>query len=55
MNPLTKKELKWSSYKKVPVLMMDGEAVVESTVIMSRLAAEVEGSSSAPLAASTTK
>ncbi|MEW5303242.1 MAG: hypothetical protein WDW36_005950 [Sanguina aurantia] len=55
VNPLTKKELKWSSYKKVPVLMMDGEAVVESTVIMSRLAAEVEGSSSAPLAASTTK
>lgn len=55
VNPLTKSELKWSTYKKVPVLMMDGEVVVESTIIMSRLAAEMEGSSSEPQTASTAK
>lgn len=45
MNPLTKGELKWSSYKKVPVVKLDGEVVVDSSSIMSRLAAEIEASS----------
>ena len=27
VNPLTKAELKWSEYRKVPVAMIDGEQV----------------------------
>lgn len=46
VNPLTKSELKWSNYKKVPVVKMDGSVVVDSTVIMSRLAAEYEAAQS---------
>lgn len=43
VNPLTKGELQWSDYKKVPVIKMDEqEVVVDSTAIISRLAAEVE-------------
>jgi glutathione S-transferase len=42
VNPLTKAELKWSDYKKVPVIKMDGEVLKDSNVIISRLAAEVE-------------
>ncbi|EFJ44640.1 hypothetical protein VOLCADRAFT_82699 [Volvox carteri f. nagariensis] len=38
VNPLTKGELKWSSYKKVPVVKLDEEVVVDSSAIMSRLA-----------------
>lgn len=33
VNPISKKELKWSDYKKVPVLMVDGERMVNSTGI----------------------
>jgi microsomal prostaglandin-E synthase 2 len=42
VNPLTKGELTWSSYKKVPVVKLDEEVVVDSSTIISRLAAEVE-------------
>ena len=42
MNPLSKKELKWSSYKKVPVVLVDGEAVNDSSAILSSLAVELE-------------
>ncbi|KAL4420807.1 hypothetical protein ABPG75_010463 [Micractinium tetrahymenae] len=42
VNPLTKAELKWSDYKKVPVVLVDGEQVNDSSAIISRLAAEIE-------------
>ncbi|KAF8067212.1 R1 [Scenedesmus sp. PABB004] len=42
VNPLTKGELAWSSYRKVPVIRLDGgEVVVDSSAIISRLAAEL--------------
>ncbi|CAM6089798.1 unnamed protein product [Calypogeia fissa] len=37
VNPVGKKELKWSDYKKVPVLVVDGEQLNDSTVIMTTL------------------
>lgn len=46
VNPLTKTELKWSSYKKVPVVQLDEEVLTGSSAIMSRVAAEAEASSS---------
>ena len=44
VNPMTKAELKWSTYRKVPVVQMDGGArvAVDSSAIMSELAAELE-------------
>lgn len=42
VNPLTKSELKWSQYKKVPVIVLDdNEQVNDSSAIISRLAAEL--------------
>lgn len=31
VNPLTRKEIKWSEYKKVPILVVDGEPLVDSS------------------------
>jgi hypothetical protein len=31
VNPMGKKEIKWSEYKKVPILVVDGEALNDST------------------------
>lgn len=31
VNPFSKKEIKWSEYKKVPILMVDGEPLVDSS------------------------
>ena len=31
VNPISKKEIKWSDYKKVPILMVDGEQMVDSS------------------------
>lgn len=31
VNPMSKSELKWSEYKKVPVLLVDGEQLNDST------------------------
>ena len=46
VNPLNQTELKWSSYKKVPVLKFgDEEVLVGSSAIMSRIAAEAEADS----------
>ncbi len=42
VNPLTKKELKWGAHRKVPVAMLDEEVLLDSSVIISRLAAEAE-------------
>lgn len=42
VNPLTKSELKWSEYKKVPVVLLDGnEQVNDSSAIISRLSVDV--------------
>ncbi|KAF7006207.1 hypothetical protein CFC21_021265 [Triticum aestivum] len=37
VNPLSKKEIKWSEYKKVPILTVDGEHLVDSTDIINIL------------------
>lgn len=34
VNPLSKKEIKWSDYKKVPILMVDGKQLVDSSGII---------------------
>lgn len=31
VNPISKKEIKWSDYKKVPILVVDGEQLVDSS------------------------
>jgi len=31
VNPLSKKEIKWSEYKKVPIIMIDGEQLNDSS------------------------
>lgn len=31
VNPMGKKEIKWSEYKKVPILVVDGESLNDST------------------------
>lgn len=31
VNPISKNEIKWSDYKKVPILMVDGEQMVDSS------------------------
>ena len=54
VNPLTKGELKWSTYKKVPVMKLDAEVVVDSSAIISRLASEMEASSSSSGASAAT-
>ena len=41
VSPLTKKQLRWADYKKVPVVVMDGEAYGDSTAIITRLAGEL--------------
>ncbi|KAF8398985.1 hypothetical protein HHK36_014850 [Tetracentron sinense] len=38
VNPISKKEIKWSDYKKVPVLTVDGEQMVDSSDIIDKLA-----------------
>lgn len=47
VNPLTKAEIKWSDYKKVPVVVVDGEQLNDSSAIISRLAAEVRATQAA--------
>ncbi|KAL1225062.1 hypothetical protein V5N11_019195 [Cardamine amara subsp. amara] len=37
VNPISKKEIKWSDYKKVPILTIDGEQLVDSSVIIDSL------------------
>ncbi|XP_078154850.1 glutathione S-transferase family protein [Carex rostrata] len=37
VNPLSKKEIKWSDYKKVPILVVDGEQLVDSSEIINKL------------------
>ncbi|XP_057975537.1 uncharacterized protein LOC131162932 [Malania oleifera] len=37
VNPISKKEIKWSDYKKVPILTVDGEHMVDSSDIIDKL------------------
>ncbi|KAG6618176.1 prostaglandin E synthase 2-like [Carya illinoinensis] len=37
VNPISKKEIKWSDYKKVPILMVDGEPLTDSSDIIDKL------------------
>mmetsp|Transcript_6411 Transcript_6411/g.19392 ORF Transcript_6411/g.19392 Transcript_6411/m.19392 type:complete len:271 (+) Transcript_6411:71-883(+) len=37
VNPLSKREMKFTDYKKVPLAIMDGEKVTESDVIMDKV------------------
>ncbi|BAT77675.1 hypothetical protein LR48_Vigan09g033200 [Vigna angularis] len=37
VNPINKKEIKWSDYKKVPILTVDGEQMVDSSDIIDKL------------------
>lgn len=37
VNPFSKKEIKWSDYKKVPILVVDGEQLVDSSDIIDKL------------------
>ncbi|KAK3007712.1 hypothetical protein RJ639_015057 [Escallonia herrerae] len=37
VNPISKKEIKWSDYKKVPILMVDGQQMVDSSDIINKL------------------
>ncbi|XAR64211.1 Prostaglandin-E synthase [Bertholletia excelsa] len=37
VNPISKKEIKWSDYKKVPILMVDGENMVDSSDIIDKM------------------
>ncbi|CAL5362670.1 prostaglandin E synthase 2-like isoform X1 [Camellia sinensis] len=41
VNPLSKKEIKWSDYKKVPILMVDGEQLVDSSDIIDKLGSKI--------------
>ena len=43
VNPLSKAEIKWSEYKKVPVVVLDGSTQLNnSSTIVSTIAAEIE-------------
>ncbi|KAJ6818887.1 uncharacterized protein M6B38_404140 [Iris pallida] len=37
VHPLSKKEIKWSDYKKVPILVVDGDQLVDSSDIIEKL------------------
>ncbi|XP_052180752.1 uncharacterized protein LOC127793957 [Diospyros lotus] len=41
VNPISKKEIKWSDYKKVPILMVDGEQLVDSSDIIDKLGSKI--------------
>ncbi|KAL3634340.1 hypothetical protein CASFOL_021394 [Castilleja foliolosa] len=41
VNPMSRKEIKWSDYKKVPILMVDGEQMVDSSDIITKLAKKI--------------
>ncbi|KAL4361512.1 hypothetical protein GQ457_04G011940 [Hibiscus cannabinus] len=41
VNPISKKEIKWSDYKKVPILMVDGQQLVDSSAIIDQLGEKI--------------
>ena len=54
VSPLSKKELKWSEHRKVPVAVLDDDVLQDSSLIISRLAAEIEASQQQPATAGST-
>ena len=46
VSPLTKKELNWGEHRKVPVAVLDGDILQDSSLIISRLQAEIEAEQS---------
>ncbi|XP_044512170.1 prostaglandin E synthase 2-like [Mangifera indica] len=48
VNPINKKEIKWSDYKKVPILTVDGEQMVDSSDIIGNLFRRIHPDSSSP-------
>ncbi|KAF7834538.1 prostaglandin E synthase 2-like [Senna tora] len=42
VNPISKKEIKWSDYKKVPILMVDGEQLNDSSAIIDTLGEKIQ-------------
>ncbi|KAF3796492.1 Prostaglandin E synthase 2 [Nymphaea thermarum] len=47
VNPISKKEIKWSDYKKVPILTVDGEPLVDSSDIITKLYSRIHPDSHA--------
>ncbi|KAL4575354.1 hypothetical protein LXL04_022196 [Taraxacum kok-saghyz] len=41
VNPLSKKEIKWSDYKKVPILMVDGQQLQDSSAIIDQMKTKI--------------
>ncbi|XP_019416729.1 PREDICTED: prostaglandin E synthase 2-like isoform X2 [Lupinus angustifolius] len=41
VNPMNKKEIKWSDYKKVPILTVDSEQLVDSSDIINKLVIKI--------------
>ncbi|XP_058722529.1 uncharacterized protein LOC131594424 [Vicia villosa] len=41
VNPLSKKEIKWSEYQKVPIIMVDGEQLNDSSAIIDKLGEKI--------------
>ncbi|OIT38829.1 PREDICTED: prostaglandin E synthase 2 [Nicotiana attenuata] len=37
VNPISKKEIKWSDYQKVPIVIVDGETLLDSSEIIDKL------------------
>ncbi|XP_050214937.1 uncharacterized protein LOC126666035 [Mercurialis annua] len=48
VNPISKKEIKWSDYKKVPILTVDGEQMVDSSDIINKLFQRIHQGESIP-------
>ncbi|KAF9683166.1 hypothetical protein SADUNF_Sadunf05G0184200 [Salix dunnii] len=48
VNPISKKEIKWSDYKKVPILKVDGEQMVDSSDIVDKLFQRIHPDNSVP-------
>ncbi|GAB2296189.1 hypothetical protein Dimus_030317 [Dionaea muscipula] len=42
VNPINKKEIKWSDYKKVPILTVDGEQLVNFSDIIATLSERID-------------
>nr|CAN72718.1 hypothetical protein VITISV_038395 [Vitis vinifera] len=41
VNPLSKREIKWSDYKKVPILMVNDEQLVDSSAIIDKMSDKI--------------
>ena len=42
VNPLFKSELKWTEYRKVPVALVDGQQMNDSSAIITQLATDLQ-------------